>query len=77
LYSSSLEVVFTQNEAKVAFTHILHVVFGQDSGTPLQIALEEEGIDDIFKLLNLDSPTINNLKHTVSNNNNSSTFKNL
>jgi hypothetical protein len=66
-------VVLTQNEAKMAFTHILHVVFGRAAGTPLQLALEEEGIDDIFELINLDAPTINNLQYTDSNNNNAIT----
>jgi hypothetical protein len=49
-------MVLTQNEAKIAFTHILQVVFGRAAGTPLQLALEEEGIDDIFELINLDAP---------------------
>jgi hypothetical protein len=55
-------MVLTRNEAKIAFTHILQVVFGRAASTPLQLALEEEGIDDIFELINLDPPTINNLQ---------------
>jgi hypothetical protein len=66
-------MVLTQNEAKIAFTHILQVVFGRAAGTPLQLALEEEGLDDIFELINLDVPTINNVKYTDSNNDNSIT----
>jgi hypothetical protein len=63
-------MVLTQNEAKIAFTHILHVVFGRAAGTPLQLALDEKGIDDILNLINLDAPTINNLQYTDSNKNN-------
>jgi hypothetical protein len=63
-------MVLTQNEAKIAFTHILSVVFGRAAGTPLQLALEEAGIVDIFKLINLDAPTINNLQYTDRNNHN-------
>jgi hypothetical protein len=48
-------------------------VFGRADGTPLQLSLEEEGIDDIFYLINIDSPTINNLQYTNSNNNNATT----
>jgi hypothetical protein len=66
-------MVITQNKAKIAFTHILQVVFGRAAGNPLQLALEEEGIDNIFKLINLDAPTINNLQYTDSNNNNAIT----
>jgi predicted nuclease of restriction endonuclease-like RecB superfamily len=63
-------MALTQNEAKIAFTHILHVVFGRAAATPLQLALEEEVIDNIFKHINLDAPTINNLQYADSNNNN-------
>jgi hypothetical protein len=63
-------MVVTQNEAKIAFTHILQVMFGRAAGTPLHFALEEEGIDDIFELINLDAPFINNLQYTDSNSNN-------
>jgi hypothetical protein len=66
-------MVLTQNESKIAFTHILQVVFGRAAGNPLQVALEEESIDDIFKLINLDAPTISNLQYTDSNNNNAIT----
>jgi hypothetical protein len=42
-------MVLTRSEAKTAYTHILHNVFGTaDDGTPLQLALEEEGIEDVF-----------------------------
>jgi hypothetical protein len=51
----------------------LQVVFGRAAGTPLQLALDKEGIDNIFKLINLDAPTINNLQYTDSNNNNAIT----
>jgi hypothetical protein len=49
-------------------------VFGRAAGTPLQLSLEEEGIDDVFKHINLDSPTINSLQYTNSNNNNATTI---
>jgi hypothetical protein len=48
-------------------------VFDRADGTLLQLALEEEGIDDILELINLDPPTINNLQYTDSNNNNAIT----
>jgi hypothetical protein len=35
-------------------------MFGRAVGTPLQLALEENGIEDKFELVNLDAPTINN-----------------
>jgi hypothetical protein len=66
-------MVLTQHEAKIDFTHILQVVFGRVAGTHLQLALEEEGIDNIFTLINLDAPTINNLQYTNSNINNAIT----
>jgi hypothetical protein len=62
-------MVLTRNEAKISFTHILQVVFGRAAGTPLRLALEEEGFEDIFELINLDPPTINNLQYTDSSNN--------
>jgi hypothetical protein len=66
-------MVLTRSEARTAYTHILHNVFGRADGTPLQLALEEEGIEDVFGLVNLDSPTINNLAYSDSNNNNAIT----
>jgi hypothetical protein len=52
--------------------HIEQNVFGTAVGTPLQLGLEE-GFEDIFKHINLDTPTINNLQYSDSNNNNSIT----
>jgi hypothetical protein len=52
-------MVLTRSKAKTAYTHILHNVFGRADGTPLQLALEEEGIEDVFGLVNLDATTIN------------------
>jgi hypothetical protein len=46
-------MVLTRSEAKAAFQHILDVVLGRADGTPLKSALDEEGIDDIFHLINL------------------------
>jgi hypothetical protein len=66
-------MVLTQSEARAAYTHILHNVFGTADGTPLQLALEEEGIEDRFGLINLDAPTINNLQYSNTNNNNAIT----
>jgi hypothetical protein len=66
-------MVLTRREAKKAYTHILHNVLGRADGTPLQLAFEEEGIEDIFGLINLDAPTINNLQYSDSNNNNAIT----
>jgi hypothetical protein len=66
-------MVLTRSEARTAYTHILHNVLGRADGTPLQLALEEEGIEDIFGLVNLDSSTINNLAYSNSNNNNAIT----
>jgi hypothetical protein len=60
----------TRSEAKTAYTHILHNVLGRADGTPLQLALEEEGIEDLFGLLNLDASTINNLAYSDSSINN-------
>jgi hypothetical protein len=55
-------MVLTLNKSKIGLTHILHVVFGRAASTPLQLALDTEGIDDIFELVNPDAPTINNLQ---------------
>lgn len=72
--SSSLKKVLTQNEAKIAYTRVLHIVFDRASSTHLQPELEEEGIDDVFQLLiNLDAPSINNLQYTNRNNKNTIT----
>jgi hypothetical protein len=62
-------MVLTQSEAKAAYTHILHSVFGRADGTPLQLVLEEEGIKDVFGLVYFDAPTINNFAYSDSNNN--------
>jgi hypothetical protein len=48
-------------------------VFGRSAGTPLQLALEEEGIDDIFNFVNLEEATISNLQYTDIINNNTFT----
>jgi hypothetical protein len=61
-------MVLTQSEARAAYTNILHNVFGRADGTPLQLALEDEGIEDVFGLVNLDAPTVNNLAYSDSNN---------
>jgi hypothetical protein len=66
-------MVLTRSEAKKAYSHILHNVFGRTDGTLLQLVLEEEGIEDIFGLINLDTPTINNLQYSNSNSNNAIT----
>jgi hypothetical protein len=66
-------MVLTRSEAKTAYTHILHNVLGRADGTPLQLALEEEGIEDVFGLVNLEAPTINNLAYSDSKNNNAIT----
>jgi hypothetical protein len=66
-------MVLTRSEAKLAFTHILQNVFGRSAGTPLQLALEEEGIDDIFNFVNLDETAISNLQYTDIINNNTVT----
>jgi hypothetical protein len=66
-------MVLTHSEAKTAYTHILHNVFGRADGTPLQLAIQEEGIEGAFGLVNLDAPTINNLAYSDSNNNNAIT----
>jgi hypothetical protein len=60
-------MVVTCSEAKMTYTHILHNVFGRPDGTPLQPALEEEGTEDIFTLINIDTPTINNLQYSNTN----------
>jgi hypothetical protein len=63
-------MVLTRSEAKTAYAHILHNVFGRADGTTLQLASEEEGIEDIFTLINIDTPTIDNLQYIDTNNNN-------
>jgi hypothetical protein len=73
LNSSSIKWFSQKNEAKIAFTHILHVVIGRTASTPLQLTLEEDGIDDILELINLDAPNINNLQYIDSNNKNAIT----
>jgi hypothetical protein len=62
-------MVLTRSEAKKAYTYILHNVLVRADSTLLHLALEEEGIEDIFGLINLDAPTINNLQYSNSNNN--------
>jgi hypothetical protein len=66
-------MVIAQSAAKATNTHILHNVFGRADGTPLQLALEEEGIEDLFRLVNLDAPTINIIAYSESKNNNAIT----
>jgi hypothetical protein len=66
-------MVLTRSEAKVAYNHILDVVLGRGSGTPLKPSLDEEGIDDIFHLINLDTATIDSLSYTDKINNNAIT----
>jgi hypothetical protein len=45
-------------------------VFGNADSSPLQLALKEEGIEDIFLLINIDTLTIINLQYSDNNNNN-------
>jgi hypothetical protein len=66
-------MILIQIEAKTPYTHILHNVFGRADSTPLQLALEEEGIEDIFMLINIDTPTIDNLQYRDTNINNAVT----
>jgi hypothetical protein len=47
-------MVLTQSEARAAFSHILQNVFGRADGTPLQLELEEEGIEDLFGFAAID-----------------------
>jgi hypothetical protein len=63
-------MVPARSEARMVHTHILHNVSGRADGTPLQLALEEEGIENIFTLINIDTPTIDNLQYIDTNNNN-------
>lgn len=66
--SSHFKMVLTREEAKVAFNHILDTVIGRVDGTPQKSALTEEGIDDIFQLVNLDPSTFDNLQYNNINN---------
>jgi hypothetical protein len=47
----------------------MHIVLSRTAGSPIQLAIEKEGVDYIFELINLVAPTINNLQYTNSNNN--------
>ena len=60
-------MVFTRSDAKIAFDHVLDEVLGRDANTPLKIALLQEGIDDIFTLINLDLFFIEALTYKDSN----------
>jgi hypothetical protein len=66
-------MVLTRSEAKTAYTHVLDNVLGPADGTPLKLALEAEGIDDIFGLTTLTDAQIDTLKYIDVTNNNSIT----
>jgi hypothetical protein len=66
-------MVLTWSEAKGAYAHILENVLGRGDGTPPKNALDEEGINNIFQLINLDLPTINNLQYHDSSSKNAVT----
>jgi hypothetical protein len=63
-------MVLTQKEAKQAYNHILDNVLGRSDGTALKSSLYEEGIEDIFDLINLSHATINCLSYKDTSNNN-------
>jgi hypothetical protein len=56
-------MVLTRLQAKQAFNHILDVVIGQGNGTPLKSSLLDDGIEDIFFLVTVDSGTIEGLTY--------------
>jgi hypothetical protein len=60
-------MVVTRSEAKVAFDHILDEVLGRDDITPLKTALLQEGINDMFSLINLDPHFIETLTYEDAN----------
>ena len=66
-------MVLTRREARTAYTHVLDHVLGRADGTPLKTALAQEGVDDIFQLVNMDNATIHNLEYADSTNNNAIT----
>jgi hypothetical protein len=66
-------MVLTRSEAKTAYLHVLDNVLGRADGTPLKLALETEGIDDIFGLTTLTDAQIDTLKYIDVTNNNSIT----
>jgi len=66
-------MVYTRSDAKTSFNHILDNVLGRGDGSPLKLALAEEGIDDIFALSNLTESNIDSLKYTNKDNDNAIT----
>ena len=61
-------MVYTRSDAKASFNHVLDNVLGRADGTPLKMALSEEGIDDIFALSNLTDSAIDSLSYKNKDN---------
>jgi hypothetical protein len=66
-------MVLTRKEAKVAYTHIFENFLGRSDGTTLKTSLDEEGIDDIFGLINISDAAIDSLSDKDTSNNNAFT----
>ena len=66
-------MVYTRSDAKASFNHILDNVLGRGDGSPLKLALYEEGIDDIFALATLTESVIDSLRYKNKDNENALT----
>jgi hypothetical protein len=63
-------MVLAHKEAKVAYNHILDNVLGRSDITALKTSLDEEGIDDIFGLINMSDAAIDSLSYKDTSHNN-------
>ena len=56
-------MVFTRQDAKEAFNHVLDNVIGRGNNSPLKSALQQDNIEDIFALVTIDDMHINGLTY--------------
>ena len=71
---ASSTMVFTRNDAKLAFTHVLDTIFERPDGSSFKSSLINNGIDDIFNLITIDDTTINGLEYEDPDPNNKGTY---
>ena len=59
-------MVFTRQEAKAAFQHVLDNVLGKDDSSPLKQAIVAEGFEDVFTMMMMDDTIIDTLVYDKS-----------
>ena len=59
-------MVFTRQEAKAAFQHVLDNVLGKDDSSPLKQAIVAEGFEDVFTMMTMDDTIIDTLVYDKS-----------